>query len=224
VYTYAFALPAQFDMPEGMTEPVKVIGNERLVAIVETGLSFEAFETNDQLLIRAALTHDRVICDLFRQITVLPLRFGTRFLSEEKLLIHLEENVDQYVARLEKLVGKAEYTLKFIPHPLISSPEPEENEENKQKGKQYFLAKKQQYQARAEQQAAQQAQWQTIIEKASAVYPVILGQTQEGIEKIHLIAEREVDFSLYPHIQEWQAACSQGTLNLEGALPPYHFA
>jgi Gas vesicle synthesis protein GvpL/GvpF len=224
VYTYAFALPDRFDMPEGMTEPVKAIGNERLVAIVEPGLSFEALQANDQLLIRAALTHDRVICDLFRQITVLPLRFGTRFLSEEKLRIHLEENADQYVARLETLVGKAEYTLKFMPHPLIASPESEEDEENKQKGKQYFLAKKQQYQARAEQQELQQAQWQAIIERASAIYPVIAGQPQEGIEKIYLLAEREGDLALQPLVQQWQAACSQGTLKLEGALPPYHFA
>jgi hypothetical protein len=221
VYTYAFALPALFDLPEGMAEPVKMIGNERLVAIVEPGLSFETVEANDQLLIRAALAHDRVICDLFRQMTVLPLRFGTRFISEEKLRMHLEENADQYIARLEKLIGKAEYTLKFIPHPLIASEEPEESN---QKGKQYFLAKKQQYQARAEQQAAQHAQWQAIIEKVSAAYPVIPGQTQEGVEKIHLLAEREEDFALQPHVQEWQAACSEGTLKLEGALPPYHFA
>ncbi len=221
MYTYAFALPALFDLPEGMAEPVKAIGNERLVAIVEPGLSFETVEANDQLLIRAALAHDRVICDLFRQVTVLPLRFGTRFLSEEKLRMHLEENADQYIARLEKLIGKAEYTLKFIPHPLIDSPEPEESN---QKGKQYFLAKKQQYQARAEQQEVQRAQWQAIIEKASAIYPVISGQAQEGTEKIHLLAEREGDFALQPLVQEWQAGCSEGTLKLEGALPPYHFA
>jgi Gas vesicle synthesis protein GvpL/GvpF len=221
VYTYAFAIPTLFDMPEGMIEPVKAIGNERLVAIVEPGLSFEALEANDQLLIRAALTHDRVICDLFRQITVLPLRFGTRFISEEGLRTHLEQNADQYLARLERLVGKAEYTLKFIPQPLSSSPE---LEETNQKGKQYFLAKKQQYQARAEQQAAQQAQWQAVIEKANALYPVTPGQDQEGIARIHLLAEREGELLLQQQVQQWQEACLLGTLKLEGALPPYHFA
>jgi Gas vesicle synthesis protein GvpL/GvpF len=221
MYTYAFAIPTLFDMPEGMVEPIIAIGNERLVAIVEPGLSFETLEANDQLLIRAALTHDRVICDLFRQITVLPLRFGTRFISEEGLRTHLEQNAEQYVARLERLIGKAEYTLKFLPQPLSASPEPEEPD---QKGKQYFLAKKQQYQARAEQQAAQQAQWQMVIEKANALYSVIPGQDQEGIARIHLLAEREGALLLQQQVQQWQEACSLGTLKLEGALPPYHFA
>jgi Gas vesicle synthesis protein GvpL/GvpF len=219
VYTYAFAIPTLFDMPEGMVEPIIAIGNERLVAIVEPGLSFETLEANDQLLIRAALTHDRVICDLFRQITVLPLRFGTRFISEEGLRTHLEQNAEQYVARLERLIGKAEYTLKFLPQ--SASPEPAETD---QKGKQYFLAKKQQYQARAEQQAAQQAQWQAVIEKANALYSAIPGQDQEGIARIHLLAEREGASLLQQQVQQWQEACSLGTLKLEGALPPYHFA
>ncbi len=224
MYTYAFAIPTEFDRPEGMIEQVKIIGNERLMAIVEPGVSFETLETNDQLLIRAALTHDRVICDLFRQITVLPLRFGTRFISEEGLLAHLEQNADRYLAKLEKLNGKAEYTLKFIPHPLSAMPETEGTEETNQKGKQYFLAKKQQHQARAEQQAAQQAQWQTVIEKAHSLYPVIPGQAQEGFERIHLLAERAGEVSLLPQVQRWQEQCTQGTLKLDGALPPYHFA
>lgn len=224
MYTYAFAIPTAFDRPEGMIEQVKTIGNKRLVAIVEPSVSFETLETDDQLLIRAALTHDRVICDLFRQITVLPLRFGTRFISEEGLRTHLEQNADQYLAKLEKLNGKAEYTLKFIPHPLSATPETEATEETKQKGKQYFLAKKQQYQARAEQQAAQQAQWQAVIEKAHSLYPVIPGQAQEGFERIHLLAERTGEVSLLPQVQQWQEQCTQGTLKLDGALPPYHFA
>jgi Gas vesicle synthesis protein GvpL/GvpF len=219
VYTYAFVIPALFDMPEGMVEPVTAIGDERLVAIVEPGLSFETLEANDQLLIRAALTHDRVICDLFRQITVLPLRFGTRFVSEEGLRTHLEQNASQYLARLEKLSGKAEYTLKFLPQSASL-----ESEEADLKGKEYFLAKKQQYQARAEQQAAQQAQWQAVMEKASVLYPVISGQEQEGIAKIHLLAEREGEVFLQQQVQQWQEACPLGTLKLEGALPPYHFA
>jgi DNA-binding transcriptional regulator GbsR (MarR family) len=102
--------------------------------------------------------------------------------------------------------------------------ETEGTEETSQKGKQYFLAKKQQYQARAEQQAAQQAQWHAVIEKAQSLYPVILGQAQEDLERIHLLAERAEEAPLLHQVQLWQEQCTQGSLKLDGALPPYHFA
>jgi Gas vesicle synthesis protein GvpL/GvpF len=122
MYTYAF-LPNSAQilrLPSGIAGSLKVLQVDNLAALVEPNLVFEEVQTSDEQLVRAALAHDRVIRELFQQTPVLPLRFGTRFVSQQGLLEHLEVHQVEYSQKLADVRGKAEYFLKVVP---IASPE-----------------------------------------------------------------------------------------------------
>jgi hypothetical protein len=137
-YTYAFLeTPATvLELPVGIGVSVLLISHAGVSALVEPEVSLESLQNDDERLIQAVLSHDRVICELFRQTTILPLRFGTSFVSKESLLTYLEFHAEEYLEKLRQLNGKAEYILKFIPRTLdepVITPEAG--------GRQYFLAK-----------------------------------------------------------------------------------
>ena len=138
-YTYAFLETpvASLELPVDIRDRTLLVSHGGVSALVEPDVSIESLESDDERLIQAVLSHDRVICELFRQTTVLPLRFGTAFTSKESILTHLESHAENYLDKLHQLKGKAEYILKFLRRTLDEPTIP-----TQAKGRQYFLAKK----------------------------------------------------------------------------------
>ncbi|MBD1845792.1 GvpL/GvpF family gas vesicle protein [Cyanobacteria bacterium FACHB-63] len=224
MYTYAFfktpSTPLQ--LSAGIDGDLEVIETSVLAALVEPELEFEAVQNDDNQLVQAVLAHDRVICDLFWQITILPLRFGTQFLSRDHLIAHLNENRNKYLDKLNQLEGKAEYRLKLTPIELELPSNPEMN--GSLKGRDYFQAKKQQYQAHLDQKDQQQQEFQQILAEIEQVYPdAKLKAGSDGVEKLYLLINKQDEMSLYQYLSKWQNQYPQWELGLGEALPPYHF-
>jgi hypothetical protein len=220
-YTYAFleTPAAVLDLPVGIGVSVLLISHAGVSALVEPEVSLESLQNDDERLIQAVLSHDRVICELFRQTTILPLRFGTSFVSKESLLTHLEFHAEEYLEKLRQLNGKAEYMLKFIPRTLdepVITPEAG--------GRQYFLAKKQRYQTQQDFQIAQTAEWDRAVHLITQIYKsAIVVQPQGEEARIYLLVSRQDEPLLAEQFLAWQKACSRWELQLGEALPPYHF-
>lgn len=224
MYTYAFFKSPKYplQLTEGIAGNLAVIERGALSALVEPDLEFEAIQNDDTQLVQAVLTHDRVICDLFWQVTILPLRFGTQFLSYDRLMDHLTENHEKYLEKLNELEGKAEYRLKLTPIELELPANPETN--GSLKGRDYFQAKKQQYQAHLDQQNQQQQELQQILSEIEQVYPnTKLKEGADGIDKLYLLIDKREEMTLYQHLNEWQNQYPHWEMGLGEALPPYHF-
>jgi Gas vesicle synthesis protein GvpL/GvpF len=221
MYTYAFfkTSATSLNVLPGIEGEVQVVNRGELSALVEPDLDLNAVQKDDNQLVQAVLTHDRMICELFWQTTILPLRFGTFFVSLESLLEHLDSHQLSYLAKLSQLEGKAEYRLKITPLELLEEPLPSDL-----KGKQYFLAKKQQYETQQALQNQQNAELQNLMAAIAQFYPDrSLTEAKAGVEKLYLLADRQQEATLYDRLQDWQNQCSQWELMLGEALPPYHF-
>jgi hypothetical protein len=222
MYTYAFmqgsAIP--LDLPEGMAGSLQVVTTSELAAVVESGLNFESFQQSDERLMQAVLIHDRVIRDLFSQTTILPLQFGTRFVSKDALLLHLQAQSTEYVNKLNSLVDKAEYMIKLTPVNLTE----EEDLSVDLKGKDYFLAKKQRYQNQMDLKQKRRAEMEQVQEAIATVYSnVVHSNSQDGVERFYLLTRRLEETFLLEKLQTWQTKCTHWHLEVGEALPPYHF-
>ncbi|PUY87696.1 hypothetical protein B8W55_22780 [Cronobacter sakazakii] len=92
------------------------------------------------------------------------------------------------------------------------------------KGRDYFQAKKQQYQARLDQQDQQQQELQQILSEIEQVYPnTKLKEGADGIDKLYLLIDKREEMTLYQHLNEWQNQYPHWEMGLGEALPPYHF-
>ena len=220
IYTYAF-----FDTPVvtlelsvGISDRVQVIRHGEIFALVEPNVDIKSLENDDERLIQAALSHDRVICELFRQTTVLPLQFGTTFISKERLIEYLESHGQDHLNRLHQLHGKTEHCVKFIPRvpdEVDTSP--------KAKGKQYFLAKKQQYEAQKKFKDSQKLEWDNTVELITKHYPsAIIKQLEQGWQ-VYLLIDHQQKALVIEQFLGWQLACPCWELQIGEALPPYHF-
>jgi hypothetical protein len=221
MYTYALFKTPKTDLlfTEGIAGSLRVVGTKHLSALVESEIDLEAMQQDDSQLVQAVLTHDRVICDLFWQRTILPLRFGTCFVSEESLLQYLELHQDQYLLKLEQFEGKAEYRLKLTPAEI-----PMTLPESDLTGKDYLLSKKKRFKEQTEQRSQQQQALKGLLSAIATTYPnYILNEAQEGIEKLYLLVDRQAEGKLYENLQLWQVQCRDWELMLSEALPPYHF-
>ncbi|MCY7282944.1 MAG: GvpL/GvpF family gas vesicle protein [Cyanobacteria bacterium CAN_BIN43] len=218
MYTYAFLTTIPPQLPEGIFGSLQIITANGLAALVEPELAAEALQNTDQQLVQAVLSHDRVIRELFEQTTVLPLRFGTCFASRQGLLEHLEANGAEYLTKLKELQGKAEYALKLTP---IAFPEAAIGAEVK--GKDYFLAKKQIYQAQAAWQSEQQAELEALFEAIAPQHSWIRGEADQGVERIYLLGDRQSETALLETFKTWQLHAAHWELMLGEPLPPYHF-
>lgn len=220
-YTYAFleTPTAELELPVGICFRVLLMSHAGVSALVEPEISIESLQNDDERLIQAVLSHDRVMSELFRQTTVLPLRFGTCFTSKESLLTYLEFHAQEYLEKLRLLNGKAEYILKFIPRTLdepVITPE--------SGGRQYFLAKKQRYQTQQDFQNLQTAQWNNAVDLITQIYQsAIVVQPQNEEARIYLLVNRQDEPLLAEQFLTWQKGCSHWELQLGLALPPYHF-
>lgn len=223
MYTYALVkmTDAALMLPKGMVGELHVLGTEDLGAIVEPALSITDtdIQQDNERLMQAVLHHDQVIQAIFQQTPLLPLRFGTQFTSAAVLLAHLQAEADTYLDRLAQLAGKAEYTLRLIPQPMPKEPV----ELSTAKGRDYFLAKKQRYQAQQDwlqQQATELTELQQLIVHH---YPTQLGSNpQDGQHRWHILAPYPTP-TLLEQIRIWQVQYPHWALHLSEALPPYHF-
>ena len=220
LYTYAFLKTPSFSLhlPQGSTTSVIQINGNGLSAIIEPGISLDSFQDDDKKIVQMAIDHDRVICDIFRQITVLPLRFGTYFASTDNLLNHLESYGEEYLNKLEKINGKTEFILKLIPRML------DEESPVLESGRNYFLAKKQHYQQQKNFILAQASEKEVLINFISQInqIPVIIQEQAEEV-LIYLLVNYQDKTLLLEQFLTWQQTCPRWHLLLGEGLPPYHF-
>lgn len=222
LYTYTFLKTPvdSLDLPQGIASPVQIVVAGDLSAIVEPDLWVESFQQDSDRLMQAVLSHDRVLCEVFNQTSILPLRFGTAFASKKSLLTHLETQRQIYLEKLEQLDGKGEYCLKFK---ALSPPEPPDLPQVG--GRQYFLAKKQYYQQQQDFYNIQASEWETTTQWVAQTYPATrIEPSQEREGRMYLLSDRQKEPLLYEHLRIWQQSCTHWDLQLGGALPPYHFA
>lgn len=221
IYTYAFLNTPDFslDLPEGNFGKVRLINGKTISAVVETETFLEIVENNDEQVIKMVLAHDRVICELFHQITVLPLRFGTYFTSEENLLNHIEVNAQQYQEKLNSIHGKNEYLLKLIPRNLQ-----EPVKVSTGGGRDYFLAKKQHYENQKIFNIAQADEKYSLIHLIQEMYQSsVIVQHQAEEVRIYLLVNYYDKALLLEQFLAWKQACPRWDLFLGEGLPPYHF-
>jgi Gas vesicle synthesis protein GvpL/GvpF len=219
MYTYAFLADVPPDLPEGIFGSLEIISAEGLAALVEPDLAPELLQENDKQLVQAVISHDRVIRELFEQTTVLPLRFGTYFKTQTGLVEHLQTHSAEYLMRLAGLKGKAEYALKLTP---IAFVEPAIGEAVK--GKDYFLAKKQIYQAQAAWQTEQQAELEALLAAIERQYSRwVRGDADQGVERIYVLGDRAIESEMVASLQSWQMEFAHWEISLGEPLPPYHF-
>ncbi len=222
MYTYAFFKTSgvTLSLSEGIAGTIQVVQTPVLSALVEPGLDLDAIQADDNQLVQAVLTHDRVICQLFWQMTILPLQFGTQFVSEERLLTHLEAHQESYLAKLNQLEDKAEHRLRLT---LLEPDDLTLIDENLT-GKAYSLAKKQLYHYQADRRAQQQQEVQLLLKSIAQHYPNYhMIESSEDVEKIYLLVDRQAEMMLYEHVKQWQQQCPSWEIELGEALPPYHF-
>lgn len=221
MYTYAFLSHADIplSLPEGIWGSLQLVTVDGLAALVEPDLTPEALQTSDDVLVQAVLCHDQVIREVFEQATLLPLRFGTCFVSRQGLMEHLGSHSAEYLHKLTKLRGQAEYLLKLAPLAVPNAPiEPD------LPGKQYFLAKKHQYQSQTEWQQQQQAELEKLLDTIALRFPNwTQTEPSDDIERIYVLGDRQAELMLYDWVKTWQSLCPRWELSLGQALPPYHF-
>lgn len=221
LYTYGFlGTPvASLELPVGISSSVRLISSAGVSALVEPGISLELLQNNDEELIKAVLCHDRVISEIFRKTTVLPLRFGTSFESKKSLLTHLESHAEEYLEKLNQLNQKSEYILKFIARTPDQSIIPTEA-----RGKQYFLAKKQRYQVQQDFYTVQTGEWENAVDQITEIYKsAIVVKPENEAARIYVLVSRENEHLLAEQFLTWQKACPSWELQLGEAVAPYHF-
>ncbi|MHC5778984.1 GvpL/GvpF family gas vesicle protein [Nostoc sp.] len=220
-YTYAFLNTPDFplNLPDGNLGKLLLINGKNISAVVEPGISLELSQNNDEQVIKMVLAHDRVICDLSRQLTVLPLRFGTYFISEDTLLNHIESHAQEYQDKLNNIQGKNEYTLKVIPQKVEELPKA-----SGVNGRDYFLAKKQHYEQQKSFLAAQNEEKSHLINLITETYQssAIVQDNAEEV-RLHLLVDRQNKALLLKQVLSLQEKCPHWNLILGEPLPPYHF-
>jgi hypothetical protein len=222
LYVYGIcALPPSSlpPLPLGLEGELQWVTEGNIAAIVEPGIDLEGLQADDPRLLTAVLSHDRVLCELFQLMPLLPLRFGTQLTSMEALTAHLLEQQATYEAKLQALAGKAEYQIKLTPTAITLPPLPEGLQ-----GRDYFLAKKQRLQAQTTAQDQQQTQLQALLEEVHQAYgPGVEAGSSTGEAKVYVLVEQ----NRAPDLQQWLAQ-AQGQvphweISLSPPLPPYHF-
>jgi Gas vesicle synthesis protein GvpL/GvpF len=204
MYTYAILRPtAGLALPPGMVGKTTVLGAGELWALVEPTVHVATIRQDDTQLVAAAITHDRVLREVFGQTTLLPLQFGTEFRSAAKLLQHLNAHQAHYLERLRHLTGKVEHMLKWI------AIEPPDDLPDHLPDHLPTAAYRQQ------QQAELDALLVTLAQTYADIVPGVDG------DRLYFCVDRVADLpALLP---VWQARCLHWQLNLTEPLPPYHF-
>lgn len=197
----------------GIANELVWIESGELAAIAEPGFPVQACAVSEQALIDAIVVHDRVLLSAFALTTVLPLRFGTEFASDSALLSHLQTQQSIYLKALNVLESKAEVSLKL----LAEQAEPQPLSPNL-KGRDYFLAKKEQAQQQQIQQQNFDRDRQRLIEEFQVNHIQVF---TKSVDHYLLLCDRDCDLEVY--LNSWQRS-NLWTWKLSEMLPPYHFA
>ncbi|MBD2175961.1 GvpL/GvpF family gas vesicle protein [Pseudanabaena sp. FACHB-1998] len=232
LYTFAILLaPAPEDRPLGlMGKPIQYWQSDRpddcLVAAIEPDVDMEALKLlPEQSLMQAIVHHDRLICELFAHRTLLPLRFGTAFVSIEALDSYLKTESDRLLASLQRLDGYAEF---LITGTAIA---PKAEAATNLKGKDYLLAKRSLY--------LQQEQWRSQLQQevldyrqtlTDCVNPAIYQPRFQQVEtqgsedvRVYALLPRSQFEQLQQTSRSWEEQHSHWQISWSDALPPYHF-
>jgi hypothetical protein len=197
----------------GIAHELVWIESGELGAIVEPGFPVQACAVSEQALIDAIVIHDRVLLSAFAVTTVLPLRFGTEFASDDALLEHLKTQQSAYLKAIKALESQAEVSLKLFAQQAEPEPIP-----TTLKGRDYFLAKKEQSQQQQLFQQSFDRDRQSLIEEFQFHNIQIF---TKSVDHYLLLCDRTCDLALY--LKCWQSQ-NQWTWKLSELLPPYHFA
>ncbi len=223
IYTYVIVPKplVSLPLPDGLRSPLawEVAGN--LAAVVEANLALETLETDNKLLLQAVVHHDRIVRYLFARMTVLPLRFGTYFLSLDRLREHLRASAAVYESELQRLAERAEFSLKLF---LAEPPDtPDIAPSSGRGGRAYFLAKKQRHQDLQALKARQQQEKQDLVAAIAAAGMAVLAldPDESGNERLCFLGDRAgVARDVW---EQWRATAPSWHLQISEALPPYHF-
>ena len=221
IYVYAILLSPEnkIDLPQGIEKKVELIVYKNIAAIVERDVSIQNLQDTEDILLKAVVTHDRVIQNIFAQFSLLPLRFGSGFASVSNLLDHLKNERQQYLEKLDRLANKVEYVVKFTP----LSFQPDETKKTNLKGKNYLLAKKKNYQLQQKFILEQENQWQEIKANTSQkLFNNTIIKDREEIKQIFLLEEQDTNIDNL--INTWQQKASNWQITTDKPLPCYHFA
>ncbi|MDJ1184048.1 GvpL/GvpF family gas vesicle protein [Roseofilum casamattae] len=226
MYTYALieTPTTPLTLPVGLVGELELISIGEITAIAEPQISLQKMELlvqDDELLQQAYVRYGQAICDLFRQTTIVPLRFYHCFADRAALQQHLNIHKSSYRQMLKRLEGKGEYLLKFLPKDCLF---PEAEKETLKKGKDYFLAKKKRYQMQQDYREQQQQDWQAIGDRILAEYPnAIVSNPSEDKREIYLLGDRDRESFLSQQLQIWKEECNTWHITLSEAIPPYDF-
>lgn len=227
IYTFAILLaPAPDTLPLGITgKPIQYLVCDRLIAAIAPDVDIEALKLLPEAsLMQAIVRHDRLICDLFNDRTLLPLRFGTAFVSIDALEAYLQIESEKLLASLQRLDGYAEFLI------TGSAIAPKAEAATNLKGKDYLLAKRSQY--------LQQEQWRSQLQQEISSYQQAIAdhlhpdyqpkfqqvetQGSEDMRVYALLPRSQVD-QLQTTLQSWQAQHFHWYIAWSQPLPPYHF-
>jgi hypothetical protein len=229
---YVFAIlvaPAPEQEIVGTNKAIDYIQVDNLVAAYEPGLDITAIKQSEQAeLLAVIVQHDRVMAELFAQQTLLPLRFGTAFVSEAALREYLQADQKKLSDRLGQLSGYGEYLLKGWVM------QPETKPAANLKGRDYLLAKKQQYEDLQKAQQQQKDQQSQLIELLRShtdqnqhgdreYLQIATPQAAEDLRVYLLLTSAQAE-QLNQALQKWQDEHRSWRSELGQPLPPYHFA
>lgn len=81
MYTYAFlaAPKTTLQMPSGISGRLELVHHNQLAALTEPDVDFVALQEDDNLLVQAAIAHDRVMCAVFEQAVSFPCNLVPAF-------------------------------------------------------------------------------------------------------------------------------------------------
>ncbi|WP_218079510.1 GvpL/GvpF family gas vesicle protein [Anthocerotibacter panamensis] len=216
---YAFALapaPAISQAILGIIpEPVVWISVGALVAVVQP-LDLSAIMADEAQSLTAVVAHDRVLRELFALGDILPLRFGTVFVSETALKEHLETHQAHYQQKLTHVAGFGEFALKVQPlPPSVPSPTPA------LEGRAYFTARKAHQNALLVAQQTAQTERLRLPSDLCTCFMLGADRVHVGPERIDFLLPRAQETALIAWVQAQVLIYHQ--LTLIGPLPPYHF-
>ena len=227
LYTFAILLaPIPNYIPLGiMGKPIQYLSCDRLVAVIEPDVDIEGLKLlPEQELMQVIIQHDRLVCELFEQRTLLPLRFGMAFVSIAALENYLEIEKEHLLASLERLDGYAEF---LVTGTAIA---PKIEASSNLKGKDYLLAKRSQY--------LQQEQWRSQLQREvldyrqaitnyltpeyQATFEQVETQGSEDV-RVYALLPRSQVASLQTTLRSWEAEHPHWQISWSQPLPPYHF-
>lgn len=221
IYTYAFLLspPPRAEIP-GIGQRVEFVTIGTIAAAVEEGVDVQRLKAeSEDLLLQAVLDHERVVQSLFRLRAVLPLRFGTAFLSIEHLKDYLKTMQQVLDERLQQLEGYSEFLLEMV----RSEPPAPEEESATMGGLAYLEAKKERYRLAQRQQESLHREaeqvWQLVNSYPSHRVPT----NNPKHTRVYLLLHGEERTHVQAVMEHWRGAHPQWQISWSQPLPPYHF-